>query len=129
MKNTIFNIIKYLYYSSLIVLTILYLYPGSLIGYFLYGNLGTQPNIISNPIGTSINHLIYFSLITVLSNIVKNRLNNLFTKTKFILFLSIFLELSHFIVPDRAFEFFDLIANIAGVLLIVILLMFLPVSK
>ena len=121
MKNTIFNIIKYLYYSSLIVLTILYLYPGSLIGYFLYGNLGTQPNIISNPIGTSINHLIYFSLITVLSNIVKNRLNNLFTKTKFILFLSIFLELSHFIVPDRAFEFFDLIANIAGVLLIVIL--------
>tara|TARA_A100001011_G_scaffold332756_1_gene360080 strand:- start:335 stop:718 length:384 start_codon:yes stop_codon:yes gene_type:complete len=121
MKNTIFNIIKYLYYSSLIVLIILYLYPGSLIGYFLYGSLGTQPNIISNPIGTSINHLIYFSLITVLSNIVKNRLKNLFTKTKFILFLSIFLELSHFIVPDRAFEFFDLIANIAGVLLIVIL--------
>ena len=73
MKNTIFNIIKYLYYSSLIVLIILYLYPGSLIGYFLYGSLGTQPNIISNPIGTSINHLIYFSLITVLSNIVKNR--------------------------------------------------------
>ena len=122
MKNTIFNIIKYLYYSSLIVLTILYLYPGSLIGYFLYGNLGTQPNIISNPIGTSINHLIYFSLITVLSNIVKNRLNNLFTKTKFILFLSIFLELSHLIVPNRAFEFFDLIANVAGILFIVILL-------
>ena len=122
MKNTIFNIIKYLYYSSLIVLIILYLYPGSLIGYFLYGSLGTQPNIISNPIGTSINHLIYFSLITVLSNIVKNRLKNLFTKTKFILFLSIFLELSHFIVPDRAFEFFDLIANVAGILFIVILL-------
>ena len=122
MKNTIFNIIKYLYYSSLIVLIILYLYPGSLIGYFLYGSLGTQPNIISNPIGTSINHLIYFSLITVLSNIVKNRLKNLFTKTKFILFLSIFLELSHLIVPNRAFEFFDLIANVAGILFIVILL-------
>ena len=99
----IFSKYKSIFFLSNFILIIEYLYPGSLIGYFLYGNLGTQPNIISNPIGTSINHLIYFSLITVLSNIVKNRLNNLFTKTKFILFLSIFLELSHLIVPNRAF--------------------------
>ena len=60
MKNTIFKLLEYSYYFSLIILFILYLFPGSLIGYFLYGNLGQQPDFIPNPIGTSINHLISF---------------------------------------------------------------------
>ena len=62
MKNGILNSLKYLFYFSLFILIILYLFPGSLIGYFLYGNIGQQPNLISNPIGTSINHLIFFFL-------------------------------------------------------------------
>jgi len=67
MKNTIFKLTEYVYYFSLLVLLILYLFPGSLIGYFLYGNSSQQPNLIANPIGTSINHLIFFSYITVLA--------------------------------------------------------------
>ncbi len=121
MKNTIFEVIKYTYCLFIIILIVLYLYPGSLIGYFLYGNLGTQPNFISNPIGTSINHLIYFSLITILANIIRNKFNIFFLKNKFILLLSIFLELSHLIVPNRAFEFFDLLANVIGVLFVIFL--------
>ena len=121
MKNTIFEVIKYTYCLFIIILIVLYLYPGSLIGYFLYGNLGTQPNFISNPIGTSINHLIYFSLITILANIIRNKFNIFFFKNKFILLLSIFLELSHLIVPNRAFEFFDLLANVIGVLFVIFL--------
>ena len=70
MKNTIFEVIKYTYYLSLIVLLILYLFPGSLIGYLLYGDLGKQLNLISNPIGTSINHLIFFFYLGVLSSII-----------------------------------------------------------
>ena len=121
MKNTIFEVIKYTYCLFIIILIVLYLYPGSLIGYFLYGNLCTQPNFISNPIGTSINHLIYFSLITILANIIRNKFNIFFLKNKFILLLSIFLELSHLIVPNRAFEFFDLLANVIGVLFVIFL--------
>ena len=60
MKNTIFKLLEYSYYFSLIILFILYLFPGSLLGYFLYSNLGQQPDLISNAIGTSINHLIFF---------------------------------------------------------------------
>ena len=60
MKNNFFKLAEYLYYLSLAVLLILYLFPGSLIGYLLYGNLGQQPNLITNPIGTSINHLFFF---------------------------------------------------------------------
>ena len=56
MKNIILKFTIYLYYLNLIALLILYLFPGSIIGYLFYGDLSTQPNLIKNPIGTSINH-------------------------------------------------------------------------
>ena len=118
MKNTIFKLLKYSYYFSLFVLFILYLFPGSLIGYLLYGNLGQQPNLISNPIGTSINHLIYFSYITILATIIRPNVKNIFTEYKNIFFVSFTLEILHFIIPNRAFEFYDLIANILGVVVV-----------
>ena len=121
MKNTIFKIIELLYYFSLLVLFILYLYPGSLIGYFLYGNLGQQPNLIVNPIETSINHLIFFSYITILAIIVRLRSKNNITNYKFILFISVILEISHLIIPNRAFELNDLIANITGVVIVILI--------
>ena len=129
MKNTIFKLTEYVYYFSLLVLLILYLFPGSLIGYFLYGNLGQQPNLITNPIGTSINHLIFFSYITVLSIITRSRIKNIFTNYRLILFTSCILEILHLIVPNRAFELYDLIANIIGVVLILIINNFIKWSK
>ena len=57
MKNLVIKLIKYLYYLSLIALFVLYLFPGSLIGYFFYGNLAKQPNLVDNPIAVSYTHL------------------------------------------------------------------------
>ena len=119
MKNIILKLLEYIYYFSLIILFILYLYPGSLIGYFLYGNLEQQPNLIPNPMGTSINHLIFFSYITTLALIIRSKAVNIFTDYKMILFISFILEILHFVIPNRAFEFYDLIANILGVLIII----------
>ena len=121
MKNIIFKLIEYVYYFSLIALLILYLFPGSLIGYLFYGNLGQQPNLISNPIGTSINHLIFFSYITTLAIIVRVRVKNIFTNYQVIIFISCLLEILHFIVPNRAFELYDLIANFIGVVIILLI--------
>ena len=121
MKNNIFKLIEYVYYFSLIVLLILYLFPGSLIGYFLYGNLSQQPNLISSPIGTSINHLIFFSYITALATIINSRIKNIFTSYKVILLFSCISEILHLIVPNRAFEFYDLIANVIGVITVLII--------
>ena len=125
MKNTILKLLEYIYYFSLIILLTLYLFPGSLIGYFLYGNLGQQPNLISNPIGTSINHLIFFSYITILALIIRPKVKNILTDYKIILFISFILEILHFIIPNRAFEFYDLIANMFGVLIIIFIKRFL----
>jgi|TARA_B100001093_G_scaffold509637_1_gene574057 hypothetical protein len=121
MKNIIFRLTEYVYYFSLIGLLILYLFPGSLMGYFLFGNLGQQPNLIVNPIGTSINHLICFSYITILAIIIRPRIKNIFTSYKIILFTSCIMEILHFIVPNRAFELYDLIANITGVVIVLLI--------
>jgi VanZ family protein len=115
MKNTIFKLLKYSYYFSLLIFIILYLFPGSLIGYFLYGNLGQQPDIIPNPIGTSINHLISFIFLSSLAFIVKIREKKFINSFQFLFFTSIFLEVLHYFIPNRAFEYFDLLANITGV--------------
>ena len=116
MKNTIFKLIKYLYYFSLVILFILYLFPGSLIGYLLYGNLGQQPDLIPNPIGTSINHLISFICLSTLAFVVRVREKKFINSFQFVFFISILLEMFHHFIPNRAFEYYDLFANFIGVI-------------
>ena len=118
MKNNVLKLIEYLYYLSLIALFILYLFPGSLMGYLLYGNLGKQPNFVDNPMGTSINHLFFFMYLTALAVICNLKQTLIFTNFYFIFFISVSLEASHYIIPNRAFELYDLFANVAGVLMI-----------
>ena len=117
MKNSILYSFKYLFYFSLIVLLILYLFPGSLIGYLLYGNLGKQPDLISNPIGTSINHLIFFFYISIIGFIFRINKKIFLNSFSFLFLVSITLELLHYLIPNRAFELNDLYANSLGVLL------------
>ena len=117
MKITIFSTLKYLFYFSFITLLILYLFPGSLIGYFLYGNLGQQPEFISNPIGTSINHLVFFFYLSILGFIFRNNQRKFINSFSFLFLISIILELLHHFIPNRAFELNDLYANSLGVML------------
>ena len=121
MKNNIFKPIMYLYYLSLVILLIIYLFPGSIIGYLLYGNLYMQPNIISNPFGTSINHFLFFFYLTFLGLIYNLNNKKFINSFLFLLIISFFLELLHFFIPNRAFELIDLLANSAGVISIFIL--------
>ena len=124
MENNVLKMIKYLYYFSLIMLLILYLFPGSLIGYFFYGDLAKQPDLIPNPIGTSINHALAFLYLSILGLIsyVRNKNYNQFCI--FLISLSIILELSHYFIPNRSFEFLDLFANLLGTLLSIFIIIF-----
>ena len=124
MKNNVLKLIKYLYYFSLIALFILYLFPGSLIGYLFYGDYGKQPDLIPNPIGTSINHalaLFYLSILGLISYIKGKSFNQ---NIIFLLFLSIILELSHYFIPNRSFEFLDLFGNLLGAILAIFIIIF-----
>ena len=108
------SIVRYLYYFSLLGLLILYLFPGSLIGFFFYGDFSRQPDMIPNPLGTSINHALAFFYLTILGLISFFNQKN-FTKILiFLISLSLFLELSHLVVPNRSFQSQDLFANLLG---------------
>ena len=109
--------IRFLYYLSVIVLFVLYLFPGSIIGYLLYEDLGKQPDLISNPIGTSINHFIYFIYLSIVGLFGYLKDDNFKKILIFLLFSSIILEVLHLIIPNRSFQYLDLIANFTGVLL------------
>jgi len=122
MKNTIFKLLEYLYYLSLVSLFILYLFPGSLIGYFLYGNLGQQPDLIPNPIGTSINHFISFMFLSSFAFIVRIKEKKFINSFQFLFFNSILLEILHYFIPNRAFEYYDLFANFIGIIFAFILI-------
>ena len=122
MKNNVLKMIKYLYYFSLIVLLILYLFPGSLIGYLFYGDFGTQPDLIPNPIGTSINHALAFLYLSILGSISYMRDKRFNQNMIFLISLSIILELSHYFTPNRSFEFLDLFANLIGTLIAIFII-------
>ena len=108
--------LKYIFHISLLFLIIISLYPGSLLGYFLYGDLNQQPNLIQNPFGTTINHFIYYVYVSLLGFSLYLKNNNFKKLVYGLLFLSMILEVVHFIVPNRSFQLGDLIGNFLGVL-------------
>jgi len=108
--------LKIAFNFSVLILIVLSLFPGSLLGLFLYGDLGQQPNLIKNPYGTSINHFISYFYVSILGLFayLKHEKFNLVVYQLF--FLSIILEILQVFIPNRAFELFDLIGNFIGVL-------------
>jgi VanZ family protein len=108
------------FYLANFILIILYLYPGSIFGCFLYNDCSIQPQITKDFIISS-NHFYGFAILSTLGTVAyKNK-----KKKKFLFFylflLSIILELFHFIIPNRSFEMSDLFGNIAGVVFVIII--------
>ena len=96
---------------------ILYLYPGSILGWILYGNLKSQPKLTADFLSLSSNHLYTFLILSFIAilNYSNNskKLNYIFL---YLLFISISLELTHLVIPNRSFQYDDLIGNISGVI-------------
>ena len=108
--------LKFIFHISVLFLIIISLYPGSLLGYLFYGDFGQQLNLIKNPFGTTINHFICYVYISLLGLFLYLRMENFQRVFYGLFFLSIILELLHFIIPNRSFQLGDLIGNILGVI-------------
>ena len=110
------SFLKFIFHASILLLIIISLFPGSLLGFFLYDDLSRQPNLIENPFGTAINHFISYFYISILGLCLYLRNNNFKKIVYSLFFLSIILEVLQFIVPNRTFEIYDISANFVGVL-------------
>ena len=111
---------KITFHISNIGLILLYLYPGSIIGWLIYRDFQKQPQITSDFPVYSSNHAYAFIILTLLGVISFNhkKISILFI---YLFFISIILEVSHFFIPKRSFEYPDLFGNFLGVFLIFIL--------
>ena len=106
------------FYFANIVLIIFYLYPGSIIGWFLYNDFSTQPQITRDFMISS-NHFYAFILLTSLGIFSFHNSKKINFIIFYLFLLSIILELFHIIIPNRGFEMSDLFGNIVGVILVV----------
>ena len=116
MLKFFFPYLKILFYIANIVLITLYVFPGSILGWFFFDNVGKQPQITSDFIVSS-NHVYAFMILSLLGFISfeKQKLIFLFI---YLFSISIFLEILHTVIPNRGFEFSDLFGNITGVLIV-----------
>ena len=111
---------KFIFYSINIILFILYLFPGSLLGWFFFGNITLQPQITPNFL-VSANHVYTFFLLSLIGLFTFKKLNKLSKLFKYLLSLAVVLELLHMIIPNRSFEFSDLFGNLLGILIIILI--------
>ena len=108
------NYIKQFFYFLNLILFLFYLYPGSILGYILYGNFKTQPQITGDFVVSS-NHVYVFFILSIIGFYVfKHKLKNIII---YLISISIILELFHLIIPKRSFQFGDLFGNLIGVIL------------
>jgi len=112
------KILKNSFYFVNIVLIIFYLYPGSIFGCFLYSDCYTQPQI-TRDFFVSSNHVYVFFIFSFLGYLSFSK--KLKKIIYYLILLSIVLEILHIIIPNRGFEVADLLGNLLGVILSLIL--------
>ncbi len=110
----VLSIIKYLFYISNILLLVFYLYPGSIFGCLIYSDCKTQPQLTRDFIVSS-NHVYVFFIISLLGFLAYIKKKSVVWILLYLLFISIFLELTHLFIPNRGFEIKDLAGNFIGV--------------
>ena len=119
--NKLSNIFKIIFHFLNIILIFFYLFPGSILGWFFYRNLKIQPQLTDNFINISSNHFYAFFVLSIMGifSYLKHKKLNLLIK--YLLLLSVILELFHLLIPQRGFELADLFGNILGVVVTIII--------
>ena len=109
-----------------VILIIFYVYPGSILGCFLYNNCNIQPQITPNLMIysnylISSNHIYVFAILSVLGIFAYEKTKKIKFLIIYLSLLTIILELFHLIIPNRGFEWSDLFGNILGLLFAIVI--------
>lgn len=113
-----FSNYRIIFYTLNIFLITLYLFPGSLVGWFIYGNKKIQPQITPDFIISS-NHFYVFILISAIGFLSFKNQNQIKNLIIYLVLLSLILEIFHLIIPERSFQLSDLFGNFLGVIVVI----------
>ena len=119
----IFTRYRFIFYFFNFVMIFLYLFPGSILGFYLYGDLKKQPKITPDFL-ISTNHLYAFLILSVIGFFTFNKKKEFKIISIYLILLSIILEFLHLLIPERSFQFSDLFGNLIGVVIVIILSFF-----
>ena len=111
---------KFIFYLINLLIIIFYIFPGSILGLAMYNDINIQPQITPNFIISS-NHFYLFvvlSLIGLLTFMTTKQRKYLII---YLISLSLILELFHFVIPSRSFQWSDLFGNLFGVFVVIFL--------
>ena len=131
--NKLFYSSKIFFHFINILVIFIYLFPGSIVGWFLYNDLSTQPNITadfkSDLIDISSNHFYTFfilSFLGIVSYLQDKKLNLIII---YLFLISIIVELLHIFIPQRTFQYEDLFGNVTAVLSVFLIYKTLKLKK
>ena len=111
---------KIIFFTLNIFLIFLYLFPGSLPGKILYGDIRIQPQITPDFIVSS-NHFYTFILISIIGFFTFIKLKQIKILILYLILLSIVLEFLHLMIPERTFQWSDLLGNLLGVIVVILI--------
>ena len=110
-----FSKYKFVFYLCNIFLLLEYLYPGSLLGCIIFNNCKIQPQLTPDFIISS-NHFYIFFILSIVGFFTYTKSHQIIFLSIYLISLSFFLEIMHYIIPNRSFEFPDLFGNLVGVI-------------
>ena len=76
--NKSFNILRLSFHILNFITIVLYLYPGSILGWLIYDNIQYQPQLTKNYLNISSNHLYVFFLLSILGLFVQFFLKDIY---------------------------------------------------
>ena len=123
-----FSKFKIILYCSNFFLILLYLFPGSLLGLIMYNDKKIQPQITSDFIVSS-NHCIAFTFISIIGFLSFRKKKEIKLLIFYLIFLSTILEIFHLIIPERSFQWADLLGNLLGVVIVIFINSFINIYE
>ena len=109
---------KLIFYVINFLVIFLYLFPGSLFGWIIYNDIKIQPQISANFVISS-NHFYTFVVFSIISFLSFRKFNQIKLLIIYLILLSIILEIFHFYIPERSFQWSDLFGNLLGVIVVI----------
>ena len=119
--------LKVSFYLLNFILIFFYLYPASLLGCLFYDNCQFEPQLTGDLSFISSNHLYSFIFVSLFGFFIFKKKEKIMIY--YLLTLSILLEFTHLVIPNRAFELQDLFGNFLGVVLSLILFKIIKILK
>ena len=103
------------------IFIVLYVFPGSILGFLYYGEFNKQPQLTPDFMLFSSNHVYAFTILSLIGLFAYYKSNKILI-LNYLIFGSVILEILHLVVPNRSFQYSDLFGNILGVLISILLL-------